>query len=183
MSVDFSQSCLLIIDFQNFFTDKKSNGFVSQSEEIKLLLRKLTSFFIKQKKLVVATRHFNNENKKDPFFTFYGKVIKKESSLFQLSKPFSNMEGIAVVDKSTYSPFFNRDFLRLLKSNKISNIFVSGLLLEKCVLATSFDAFQNGYNVFVIKECVASRKREHEKILFDLIEKSCGKVISFREFF
>jgi len=117
MSAQLSQSCLLIIDFQNFFADKKSKGFVSKSEKIKPFLGKLTTFFIKQKRLVVATRHFNTENQNDPFFRFYGKVIKRESCYFQFSSPLSNLKNIEVVDKSSYSPFFNKDFERKLKEN------------------------------------------------------------------
>lgn len=177
----FSNSCLLIIDFQNFFVRKNSRGFLPNSTKTKFLLKKLINNFIKEKKLVIATRHFNFENEDDPFYRFYGKIIKKGSFWFQLSSPLSKLKNIVVINKITYSPFLCKDFEKLIKKNKIKNIFVGGVLLEKCVLATSFDAFQRNYNVFVVKECVAARDKKNEEVYFDLLKRSCCKVISIKE--
>lgn len=182
MPVDLSNSCLLIIDYQNFFAEKKSKGYIADSQKIKPFLKQLLEFFLANDLAVFATRHFNKEIPSDPFFRFYGRVILKGSFFFKLSKTISQIKGIKVIDKSTYSPFYCSVFENDLKREKIRNIFISGLLLEKCVLATSLDAFSRGFNVFVIRECVASRNRKNEKVIFELIEKSCGKVVSFKEF-
>ncbi|MCX7829679.1 MAG: cysteine hydrolase [Acidobacteria bacterium] len=176
-------SCLLIVDFQDFFASKKSKGYVPQSEQIEPYLKKAVKYFLAQNLPVFATRHFNKNDKSDPFFRFYGKVIGRKDSLFQISKFVSDLNEITIIDKSTYSPFFNKTFTKKLKSKNIKNIFIAGFLLEKCILATSLDAFQRGYNVFILRECVATRNNKNEKIYFDLIARTCGKVVSFREIF
>jgi len=181
MPVDLSNSCLLIIDYQNFFAEKKSKGYIADSRNIKPFLKQLTKFFLVNDLAVFATRHFNKEIPSDPFFRFYGRVILKGSFFFKLSKPISQIKGIKARDKSTYSPFYHSVFENELKRKKIKNIYIAGLILEKCVLATAFDAFQRGFNVFVIRECVASKNKKNEKVIFELIEKSCAKVVSLEE--
>lgn len=177
----FSNSCFLILDFQNFFVRKNSKGFLSKSEKIKSLVIKLADRFIKEKRVVIATRHFNFEKENDPFFRFYGKVIKKDSFWFQLSNPIANSKDIIFIDKSAYSPFFSKEFEKLIKKNKIKNIFIVGVMLEKCVLATALDAFQRNYNVFVVRECVAGRDVKNEEVYFSLLKRSCCKVVSIEE--
>lgn len=181
MPVESVNSCLLIIDFQNFFVDKKSKGYVRESEKIKNNIVKLINFFISRGLEIYASKHFNVARSMDPFFKFYGRVIKKGSYSFNLSDLLTNYSQIKVIEKSTYSPFFNDFFMRELKAKKIEKVFLAGLLLEKCILASALDAFQKGFEVAIVRECVGGRVEKFNPIIFKIIEQSCGSIVSIKE--
>ncbi|GEM_PF-1131908 len=181
MPEELSKSSLLVIDFQNLFLSRKSKGYVEGSEKIKKNIVKLIDFFSKKGVDIYASKHFNIEKSSDPFFRFYGKVIKKGSFLFNLSYPLKNYNQIKIIEKSTYSPFFNDFFVEELKSKRIKTVFLAGFLLEKCVLASTFDAFQRGFEVVVVKECVYGRQKKFNSVIFKIIERSCGRVVSIKE--
>ena len=181
MAFLFLNSCLLIVDFQDFFTDRRSRGYVKGAAGVKPELKKLIRGFLHKGLPVFATRHFNIEDETDPFFKFYGKVIGQEDPGFELSPPVSEFRKIEVFEKSGYSPFLSAPLLKWLRKRKVKNIYLTGALLEKCILAASFDAFQRGFDVFVVKDCVLSRKRRLKKNALEIIARSCGKIVSTKQ--
>ncbi|MEA3344277.1 MAG: isochorismatase family protein, partial [Patescibacteria group bacterium] len=70
-----------------------------------------------------------------------------------------------------------------LKKLNIDNLIIIGTSTHICVDSTVRDAYQNGYNVIVIRDLVATReeeKRFHNSTL-ELIEKQFGRVIHSEE--
>ncbi len=62
--------------------------------------------------------------------------------------------------KEEFSAFANPDLNNFLKSNEITNTFISGLAYDFCVGWTALDSAKNGYNTYVIKD--ASRAISEE---------------------
>ncbi|MDP6612483.1 MAG: isochorismatase family cysteine hydrolase [Candidatus Hydrothermarchaeota archaeon] len=68
-----------------------------------------------------------------------------------------------IVEKTTYSAFYNTRLEEVLKEKGITEVVLTGVLTDICVMHTAADAAMHGYNVRVLKDCVASSSREpHE---------------------
>ncbi len=68
-----------------------------------------------------------------------------------------------VVEKTTYSGFFNTRLEEVLKSLGATELIITGCVTNICILYTSSDAVLRGYNVTVPKGCVAGlNKEDHE---------------------
>lgn len=68
-----------------------------------------------------------------------------------------------VINKKSYSGFFETLLDEVLKEGEISKLLVTGCVTNICILYTVADAVQRGYKVAVLKNCVAGlNPHDHE---------------------
>ena len=73
------------------------------------------------------------------------------------------------VIKHRYSAFFQTDLDLVLKDMIVDQIVVFGVVTNICVRSTVHDAFFNGYEVVVPRDCCAATgPREQESTLYDI---------------
>jgi ureidoacrylate peracid hydrolase len=73
------------------------------------------------------------------------------------------------VIKHRYSAFFQTDLDLVLKDMMVDQVVVFGVVTNICVRSTVHDAFFNGYEVVVPRDCCAATgPREHESTLYDI---------------
>ncbi|MCX5478907.1 cysteine hydrolase [Kaistia geumhonensis] len=73
------------------------------------------------------------------------------------------------VIKHRYSSFFQTDLDLVLKDMLIEQVIVFGVVTNICVRSTVHDAFFNGYEVVVPRDCCAATgPREQESTLYDI---------------
>jgi nicotinamidase-related amidase len=67
-------------------------------------------------------------------------------------------------EKVTYSAFKDSAFVNFLNKHKIKELFLCGINIDGCVLATAYEAFDLGYKVKIIEELssVASFRDDYE---------------------
>lgn len=170
-------SSLIVVDYQNYFLKK-----IEKESPFRKNVEKLIKIFLNKNLPIYGSRHYNIKSKDDPFFRFYGKIIEKKSDDFNIESDIAKYDKITFYEKSDYSAISNKKILKELKSQKVDDIFLCGLYLEKCILATAIDCFRNNFNVFVVKEAIYSKKKELEKYTFEIINTSFGKVVSIDDF-
>jgi nicotinamidase-related amidase len=178
-----SKSALIIIDWQKFFADSSSGAFVKGSKSLCKKLEKAAKACLKKDVPVFASRTFGKAKKSDPFFRFYGRVLLQSDPYFQLAEPICSLAGVKAIDKRYYSLFENKKFLKRLRRKNIKKVYLAGLLTEKCVLANAFAAFDKGFEVIIIEDCVISRKKENHLSALSIIEKSCGHLVKAKDIF
>ena len=61
------------------------------------------------------------------------------------------------IEKITFSCYGNTDFRNRLNNADKENIIVTGIEAHICVQQTVLDLLENGYNVYVIADCIGSR--------------------------
>jgi ureidoacrylate peracid hydrolase len=64
--------------------------------------------------------------------------------------------GDIAVRKHRFSAFYETELDDILRNMGISNIIFTGFMVNGCVLATMFDAFQRGYRVVLIRDCTTA---------------------------
>jgi len=150
-------NALVVIDVQKY----------SINEFTKDIPQKISDY-IKENKdkfdFIVFFKFVNNEN--SPFVKFYNWRNMMNPPETDLSPELEKIPHELFI-KSTRSCLRNDEFKKFLKDNKIEELYLCGFNTEECVMATAFDAFDCGFNVFILKELCASSygKENHERAI------------------
>ena len=136
-------SCLMIIDIQNGFISPKTEYVI---ERIKDLLEK------EHFDHVIATQFINEEGSPFRRFIKWEKLSEPpETDVLDIVK--ENAETIFV--KNVYSAV-NDDILAYLKRKNVTEIFLSGINTDCCILITAADFFEMGIDAKVLSYYSAS---------------------------
>jgi len=76
-----------------------------------------------------------------------------------------------VVEKTTYSGFFNTRLEEVLRSIGATDLIITGCVSNICILYTASDAVLRGYNITVPKDCVAGLNKEDHEFALRQMEK------------
>lgn len=152
---------LLIIDMQNQFINKQTEHLVKKINTLKES---------KRYGKVVFTRFINS--KKNPTYKmgWHGCISNKEKQLC-----INTDDEDTIIDKSTYSAY-NTELVAYLKKNRIRKIYICGVDIDCCVLITAINLFENGFDVYVLKEHVGCMQgEEYKNEAISLLERNIGK--------
>jgi len=80
-----------------------------------------------------------------------------------------------VIDKSIYTAF-NKELITYISKYNITEIYLCGINIECCVLKTAFDLFENGYQVYILKDlCACTHGEERKNNALQILERNIGK--------
>lgn len=130
---------LIIIDLQNEFINENTKWIIGEIDKLRLSA---------QYDSVIFTRFINGVDNPTYKIGWRGCMDKKSREL--CIKPRAEDR---VFDKTTYSAH-NKDLANYLEENHVEKMFLCGLDIDCCVLATAFDLFDAGYDVFILKDYV-----------------------------
>ena len=97
--------------------------------------------------------------------------------LRELDKKSSEKEII----KKNYSAFFGTKLHDFLKQSKVDTILMTGINTHACVRTSAIDAFQLGYEVILVEDCVDSYDKEHHDISLKYMENRIATLMKNRE--
>ncbi|MDH5806109.1 MAG: isochorismatase family cysteine hydrolase [Candidatus Methanomethylicaceae archaeon] len=87
-----------------------------------------------------------------------------------------------IIEKHTYSSFYETGLEPLLKSLKINTLILTGIHTNICIKHTAADAFFRGYKIIIVKDCVeAFTQEDHEQGLKYLEFVYNAKITSLNE--
>ena len=72
-------------------------------------------------------------------------------------------ENETVIIKKRFSSFYETELDEVLQQNKIDTLFIAGFSGDVCVRMTTMDAFNRGYNLFWISDCIDSLFEDYKK--------------------
>ena len=161
--MDSIESCLLLIDIQQAYSD------VQNFDSFKKNITNLLKFARKNKCLIVHIfeKDLPDKSKWIPFW----EELKNESRILDKGIPFSFSKPLSkekIFYKHGYDAFYQTNLLSWLKKQKITTLYVAGLLTGVCVLNTIFTAFNNGFRINLIQNCCSDRliTRHNNTIMF-----------------
>ena len=70
---------------------------------------------------------------------------------------------LKAIEKSCFSSCGSEDFLSQLIGRNIKQVLVCGIEAHICVLQTSLDLLERGFEVFMLVDCITSRKPENKQ--------------------
>ena len=83
-----------------------------------------------------------------------------------------------IMEKSSFSAFKEPEFEQKIKSLNRKQVILCGIETHICVLQTAIDLYKNGYEVYVLKDCVSSRSEEEQNSGLELLKQYSIKVIT-----
>ncbi len=151
--LDIKKSALLVIDMQNFFCEKKSHAYISDTPKITKNIDKLISIYKKNKRPVIFSSHKNTKQNAKILGDWWNDVITSKHDA-EIHKELDTKNS-TIISKTQYDTFYNTDLNKILKKQKIKHLLITGVATHLCVETTTRSAFVKGYLPFVAKNCTA----------------------------
>ena len=160
-------NALIVIDVQNYFVNDNT------------------------KSLPVKIAKFIENNKFD--FVLFTKFVNKEGSNFFKKLNWKKCTGSPdtdihsaltncvdknnVFEKSTYSILKCEKLAQFFETNEITKLFLCGIDIDACVLASAYDSFDLGYDFEILKDLSLSHYGEElNNSAHNIIEKNLQKM-------
>lgn len=90
-------------------------------------------------------------------------------------------DGDYIVEKRRDSVFQDTELDLWLKAHRADTIVFCGIDTYICVESSVRDAFNRGYDVILVADCVASRNPKHHQTTIDQVAEAFGLVVSAEE--
>ena len=147
---------LLVIDVQNDFINENT---INTLNKIKDLVKS------NEYDMIAFTRFINDKES-----VWYKKLNYNGCMTEEQQKIVIETNDNKVFDKRTYTAV-NDELKKYIKDNSIDEIYLCGFDTDACIQATAIDFFEQGYNVYVLKDyCMSHVGLElHNTIMNNLI--------------
>lgn len=96
--------------------------------------------------------------------------------LGQTIEEIKNIHDFKIMEKTTFSIVKTDEINKEIKKLKVKNIILFGIETHICVLQSTLDLIQKGYNVFLLKDCCASRNEDNHLTALNLMENYGAKI-------
>ena len=158
---------LIIIDFQNSFDPqhgietevKESSSEMSLASNIQRVIESSRA----QKREVIFARFIGDKDYQLPNWQYRDFILGRKTECLtdtwgaDFIPPVKPAPGERIFDKkATFDVFSNHGFERRLKSRDLKHLILVGLYGDICVDSTARTAFQKGYYVTIVSDCVAT---------------------------
>ena len=149
------KSLLLVIDVQNDFLNEVTRPIAEKIEE----LTRVPEF-----DLVAFTQFVNEEGS-----LFYEKLYSRHFLTPEQREIAIETQGCPVFTKRVYSAV-NDELREYVRENEVERIYLCGFDTDACVQKTALDLFEQGYEVYVLKDyCMSHAGKElHEVVMGNL---------------
>ncbi|MDH7508484.1 MAG: isochorismatase family cysteine hydrolase [Methanomassiliicoccales archaeon] len=115
--------------------------------------------------LVIFTRDAHES--KDPEMKIWGEHAMKGTSGSEVIQDLKIHKGDHVIEKTTYSSFYNTELDSVLRRHNVDEVIIVGVTTDICVRHTAADAFFRGYKIIIPKECVQTISDEVQERALD----------------
>jgi len=111
---------------------------------------------------VVYTRHGHRDISKDGgmLVKWWGDLIQYGSKDWELIKGLNPPEADGILDKNRYSAFHGTGLEESLRSIKVDELIITGVLTNCCCETTARDAFVRDFRVFFVSDGTATVNEE-----------------------
>ena len=154
---------VIIIDLQEYFYKLDTPKF---DNKLNANVEKLLEFARKSKIKII---HVITIYKKDK--SNWPEAYKQRDSLWcmentddaKIIQSALPEENETVIIKKRFSSFYETELDDVLKQNGIDALFIAGYSGDVCVRMTTMDAFNRGYKLFWISDCIESLFEDYKK--------------------
>ncbi|MBU0615289.1 MAG: hydrolase [Nanoarchaeota archaeon] len=80
------------------------------------------------------------------------------------------------IEKITFDCYANKEFVK--KISRFKNIILAGIEAHVCITQTALGALEQGFNVYLVKDAISSRKESDKKIAISRLKQEGAKVVS-----
>jgi len=158
-----SREALLIIDMLNDFCLEGAPLEVPETRRIiPVIVKEIADARAKGIPIIYVCDAHEKDDREFSRFGWPPHAVKGTEGA-KVVKEIEPQPGDIIVEKTTYSGFYNTRLDDILKGLGVDSLRLTGCVTHICVMFTASDAVLRGYNVTVLKEAVAGLNRDdHE---------------------
>lgn len=176
------RAALIIIDMQNHFCSETGRSFFPSS---KVALENTLTLLNFWKGPKFFTQHSHADTSElgmiGKFYRDYIRSGEFDAELVPELIPFKSEPSSAIIRKFTYDAFYKTDLETMLRSKKIDQVIICGVLTHLCCDMAARSAFVRGFEVFIAADATASDENEfHIGALTNLAD-GVARVLSVKE--
>jgi nicotinamidase-related amidase len=162
MRLHVPKSALLVIDMQRFFADPGGRGYLSCTAAIVPNLRQLLKVFRRARRPVIFTRHAHHPRMLDAgiMVRWWKENIVEGTPDSEVISGLAPRASEKVVTKHRYSAFFDTDLQTVLRSLRIEDLIISGVMTNMCVESTARDAYFRDYRCLIPADATGAPTEE-----------------------
>lgn len=176
-----SQSALIVVDMVYDFTDENGLVYYPQNKQILPNIQTVIDCCRKNGALIIFMQHRYRKDKPDKNLVNMRPNCIEGTGGEEIDKSLDVRPEDYIIQKRRYSAFFGTDLDLVLREHDIKNVIVVGTKTNCCIRATVNDAYHLDYNVFVVRECVATNDETVNNVHLSDIGKYFGRVIGMDE--
>jgi nicotinamidase-related amidase len=162
MNIHLDRSALMVVDMQNFFLDPESPTYTCGGPAIIGNIKRLIAAFRQANRPVIYTRHVHHPDGLDAgIMGWWWKGMCLEGSPeSEVDPAIAPLPGDKVILKHRYSAFYNTDLETVLRTLKVEDIVMTGIMTNMCCESTTRDAYYRDHRVFFMADATGSVTEE-----------------------
>lgn len=87
---------------------------------------------------------------------WWNDIITRDNKNYQLS-PALYVSGVPVIIKTQYDAFYKTNLAKLLETQKIKQLVITGVMTNLCCETTARNAFVRGFEIFFVVDGTATQ--------------------------
>lgn len=162
MVLNVERSVLLVVDMQDFFLDPDSPTYTCGGQAIIGNIQRIIAAFRAAHRPIIFTRHVHHPDGLDAgIMGWWWKGMCLEGSPeSEVNAAIAPHPKDKVIFKHRYSAFYNTDLETILRTQKIEDIVMTGIMTNMCCESTTRDAYYRDYRVFFMADATGSITEE-----------------------
>ena len=162
MRLNREKAVLLVVDMQYFFLDPASPTFTCGGLAILPNLKKVIQAFRQAGRPVIFSRHVHHPDGLDAGIMgwWWEGMCLEGSPESEIHEEISPLPNEKVIFKHRYSAFYNTDLDTILRTLKVEDIVIAGIMTNMCCESTTRDAYYRDYRVFFLVDGTGSITEE-----------------------
>lgn len=160
------KSAIVVIDVQNYFVNEHTKD-----------IPEMIARFLSENRFdfILFTKFVNREGSNFFKLLNWKKCVgSPDTDIHHSLEKFVRTDNL--FDKASYSIFKSDGIDNFLKRNQITKLFLCGIDIDACVLASAFDAFDLGYEIEVLTDLSLSHSGERlDNAALEIIKKNLAK--------
>lgn len=176
-----SKTALIVVDMVYDFTNPNGLVYYPQNREILPKISQLIEACRKENALIVFMQHCYRKDKLDKNLVNMRKNCIEGTGGENIDESLTVLPEDYVIKKRRYSGFFGTDLDLVLREHDVKRVIVVGTKTNCCIRATVTDAYNLDYEVFVVRECVATNDPTVNEVHLTDIDKYLGHVVELEQ--
>ena len=189
-----NDTAIILIGFQNDFYSSKGSlyEFIEESENASTTLRNVIHLLdlLKDKALFFSIPILFSEDYAELIDPIGILAIIKEVEAFKINtigaQIISTIEAfnnslVTIPEKQSINAFINTSLDSMLRKSKIKNVVLAGCISSICIDSTGRSAFDKGYKVFILSDCISESSKFENNIYLNQIFPLYAKIIDSQE--
>ena len=156
------KSALLVIDMQNYFTEKKSHAYIPSSEAIIPRINHLIEIYRKDHNLIIFTYHAYDKHESVGIMKkWWNDTVYTDDPLSKISLKIHCEPNDIILKKNRYSAFINTKLDQILEEHNIEQLIITGVMTHLCCESTAREAFMKDYQVYFAIDATATDTEDY----------------------